>query len=350
MKIGVMPETLIERIVLATGRVPTPILDTMMTMMLARTIMVATKLGVFEALAPGSLTAGEVAGRCGTDQGATKKLLNALVGADYLVADGERYALAPVARKWLLKESPQSLYDHMLFRFMEWDMVEHYEDFVRNGKPLDLHKTISSDEEWGLYQRGMRSLAAPSASEVAQRTPVPKGARDMLDIGGSHGYHSVVLCRRHPHLRAVILDLPEAVKHAAPILAKEDMGERVMHRTGNALTDDLGTEAWDIVFIAYLVHHFDDATNRELARRVAHSLRPDGVFAIQEVVRPQSPKDAGQPGALLDLYFALTSEAGSWSYEEMADWQREAGLVPQKPIRFRSVPGTGQQVAVKPAG
>jgi len=66
----------------------------------------------------------------------------------------------------------------------------------------------------------MRALASGSASEVARRTPVPKGARDMLDIGGSHGYYSVALCRRHPGLRAVILDLSEAVKHAEPILAR----------------------------------------------------------------------------------------------------------------------------------
>jgi hypothetical protein len=65
--------------------------------------------------------------------------------------------------------------------------------------------------------------------------------------------------------------------------------------------------------------------------------------------RPRSPEEAGQLGALLDLYFAVTSKAGTWSVEEMADWQREADLVPQEPIRFRSIPGSGQQVAVKPA-
>jgi predicted O-methyltransferase YrrM len=176
---------------------------------------------------------------------------------------------------------------------------------------------------------------------------VPAGARDLLDIGGSHGYNAVVLCRRHAGLRAVIFDLPAAVEQAAPILAKEGMGDRVVHRAGDALADDLGAESWDVVFVAQLVHHFDAATNRELARRVARALRPGGVFVIQEAVRPSSPKQAGQAGTLLDLYFALTSQAGTWSYDEMADWQRQAGLEPRKPIRFRTVPGVGQQVAVK---
>ncbi len=347
MKIGTIAENEIEQNMLDEGLLPTPLLDTQMAYTLARTVMVGTKLGVFEALAQGALTSSKVAASCKTHPSATKKLLNALVGAGYLSANGERYELAPVARRWLLKKSPQSLHDKMLFQLMEWDWVEHYEDFVRSGKPLTVHETMS-DEEWGIYQRGMRSLAGTWVSEVAQVTPVPKGARDMLDIGGSHGYYSVALCRRHPELRAVVLDLPEAVEQAAPILAEEGMGDRVVHRAGNVLSDDLGTEAWDLVLIALLVHHFDDATNRELARRVARALRPGGVFVIQDVFRPRSPEEAGQLGALLDLYFAVTSKAGSWSVEEMADWQREADLVPQEPIRFLSAPGSGQQVAVKP--
>jgi SAM-dependent methyltransferase len=347
MKVGVIPENPIERLVLRLGRVPTPMFDTMIAVLLARTIIVATKLGVFEALASGPLTAQEVAAQVRADPRATAKLLNALVAARYAaVADG-RYTLAPVAAKWLLRNSPQSLYDNMLFRFVEWEAIGHCEEYVRTGKPIDVHRSISGDEQWGLYQRGMRSLAGPSAAEVAHRTPVRSGARDLLDIGGSHGYHSVVLCRRHPGLRAVVLDLPEAVKQAAPILAQEGMGDRVTHRIGNALTDDLGAGAWDVVFVAYLVHHFDDATNREFARRVARALRPGGAFVIQELVRPDAHSAADQQGALLDLYFALTSESGTWSYDEMAAWQRAAGLEPQKPIRFRSVPGSGQQVAIK---
>ena len=348
MKVGVIPENPLERVVLALGLVPAPLFETMSTMLLARTVIVATKLGIFEALAAGPLSGREVATRCNTHAVPTTKLLNALVGSGYLRLDNDQYSLAPVARKWVLESSPDSLRDNLLFRFMEWDLVEHYEDFIRTGVPLDVHSTVTSKEEWNLYQRGMRSLAALTASEVARRTPVPANARDMLDIGGSHGYNSVVLCRRHPALRAVILDLPAAVEQAAPILAKEGMGARVVHRAGNALTDDLGTETWDVIFIAQLLHHFDDATNRELARRVARALRPGGVFVVQELIRPTSPKQAGQTGTLLDLYFALTSQSGTWSYDEIADWQRQAGLEPQRPIRFQTVPGMGQQVAAKP--
>ena len=67
---------------------------------------------------------------------------------------------------------------------------------------------------------------------------------------------------------------------------------------------------------------------------------------IQELYRPAHPDEAGQIGALLDLYFALTSESGTWSFEEMADWQREAGpqaaeadQVPDRPGEWPAVGG-----------
>lgn len=347
MKLGPVAQTLLEKIAKAFGLLPEPLLDTHIAMLLARTIMEGSRLGVYEALAAGPLTANEVAARCGAHPPAMGKLLNALAGCGYLTCHRGRFGLAPMARKWLLPDADQPLHGKMLFQFLEWEYVEHIGDFVRTGRPVDIHSTMTA-EEWGTYQRGMRSAASTWAPEVGRRTPVPKGAKDMLDVGGSHGLLSAAICRRHPGLRSVILDLPEAVEHAAPILAGEGMGDRITHRAGDVLEDDLGVEAWDVVLMANLVHHFDDATNRRLAKKIARALRPGGVFVIQELYRPHTPDESGQVGALLDLYFALTSESGTWSFEEMAGWQREAGLKPRKPVKFRTVPGNGQQSAVKP--
>ena len=136
------------------------------------------------------------------------------------------------------------------------------------------------------------------------------------------------MCRKYPALGAVVLDLPAAVRHAAPILAKENMGSRVVHRAGNALEDDLGENQWDLVYVSQLLHHFDEPTNRTFIHRIARSLKPRGILAIVELVRPSSPGESGQVGALLDLYFALTSQSGTWSVEEIAGWQRDAGLSP----------------------
>jgi chemotaxis methyl-accepting protein methylase len=48
------------------------------------------------------------------------------------------------------------------------------------------------------------------------------------------------------------------------------------------LTDDIGSDAYDLVFLAALVHHFDEETNGELMRRIARTLRPGGIVAVWE--------------------------------------------------------------------
>jgi 2-polyprenyl-3-methyl-5-hydroxy-6-metoxy-1,4-benzoquinol methylase len=347
MRLDTVPESLFERIALRAGVVPTPLGDTIVAMTLARTIMVSTKLGIFEALAKQECTAREVATRCGLDQHATEVLLFALAGTGYVRSKAMRYTLAPVARKWLLRSSPQSLYDYMLFNFLNWTWDERFEDFIRTGKPTQIHQEMSTDE-WQVYQRGMRSLASFSAFEVARRMPLPRGALHMLDIGGSHGYYSVMLCRLHPGLCSVVFDLPEAVVHAAKILAQEGMGERIVHRAGNALTDELGNEEYDLIFIGSLLHHFDEKANRDLVKRSAQALRPGGYLVIEEFQRFQTSKEVGELGALSNLYFAATSEAGTWSMKEIAAWQREVGLLPRKPIRLLTAPGAELQAAIKP--
>jgi 2-polyprenyl-3-methyl-5-hydroxy-6-metoxy-1,4-benzoquinol methylase len=346
MRFGLKPENPIESVLARLNVVPQPLVETQMAFTLARIIMVGTKLGIFEALTNGAATAATVAGRCGVDAAATEKLLFALAGAGYVRGVRDRYTLTPMARKWLLRDSPASLVDKLLFQFDEWQWMERAEDYVRTGRPLEIHKVMAG-ERWGVYQRGMRALAGTAAAETVRRLPVPHGATQMLDIGGSHGYYSVALCRRHKNLRSVVLDLPQAIDYAAPLLASEGMGDRVVHQRGNALTEDFGHEAYDVVFTAQLVHHLSQEENRDLAVRVARALRPGGVYAILEEFRPRTAKDSGQLGALLEFYFALTSESGTWACEEMAAWQRDAGLQPRRPIHFRTIPGLGIQAATK---
>ena len=348
MKLGMVPENLVERLALLSGMLPPGIFECWFGIMLARTVMAATKLDVFESLAAGPLNVAEVANRCGTHPRATEKLLNALVGVGCLKFRGKRYGLRRSARSWLLKDGKNSFRDQNLLHYLEWRWWEHCEEFVRTGEPLRVHQTMS-DEEWGIYQRGMRSGIEMPAHWVARHLPLSRTVRQMLDIGGSHGYFSVAICRKYPRLQATVLDRPEAIKHAAPLLAEEGMGDRIVHRAGDALTDELGTEVYDLVFMAALVHHFDDDTNRQLMQRVSRALRPGGIAAIWEPVRQNPSGKIRQIGGLLDLFFGFFSEAGTWSAAEVADWFQAAGLEAQRPRHPRMMPDLALYVGRKSA-
>ena len=80
MKIGLIPENIFECLALATGMVPMPLVESWITFMLARTIMVATKLGIFEAIAATSLLTAESNMSLNIDRDYLIKTLADLIG------------------------------------------------------------------------------------------------------------------------------------------------------------------------------------------------------------------------------------------------------------------------------
>jgi len=342
MRFGARAETPAEWLALEFNLGPKPLADTQLAFQYSRIIIAAARARLFEALRDGSRTAEEIAVSCGTDPQATAKVLDALLAHDYLGFRRGRYELTRMSRKWLLADSPYTMVHMLDFLDIVWRWTEGFDAWVRDGAPRDLHRSLSPDE-WRRYQWGMRDIATAPAKELAWRLQLPKNAETLLDIGGSHGFYSVALCRRHPALRATILDLPDAIPTAAEILARENMGPRVQHAPGNALAHGLGEDVYDAVLLANLVHHFTDEQNRELARKIARALKPGGVFMIMDAIRVGSPEEARKPSgraaAVLDVFFALTSNSGTWSVDQMQSWQRSAGLRTRRPMWLRTLPG-----------
>src|SRR5215204_4858582 len=99
MKIGAIPENLLERLALVFRLVPTPVIDTFHAVIVARAIMVATKLDVFDALASHPLSATDLAAQLGLDAGALEKLLNVLVAIGYVQDGPDGFAPTRLARK-----------------------------------------------------------------------------------------------------------------------------------------------------------------------------------------------------------------------------------------------------------
>lgn len=308
--------------------------------------MTAAELGIYEALGRHPETSDEVARTCHTHPHGTKQLLNCLVGIGYLAYEDDQYSIKPRFQKWLLKESESNLIGKLRFQLMEWNWMTHLEEFVRTGKTLDIHSTITP-KEWELYQEGMRDLSVNTAKEVAGKIPMPRGATTMLDIGGSHGLYSIELCKMHPGLASTILELPGALDSASRIAKRYDPSGMVEYVSGDALVDDLGVDRYDVVMINNVVHHFTAEQNKALAGRVARALKPAGIYSVGEFTRAESPGEGGIIASTSGLYFSLTSASDSWSESEISSWQRQAGLTPLRPVATMSIPGWRMIVATK---
>lgn len=338
MKYKIQPEGLLERMALLLNLAPTPLVDTQVAFNAAMAIMVGADAGVYEALGKNERTAEQIVAETKTDSIATKNLLDCLVGIGYLRWNNGNYSLRPKYYKWLLKEYSSNLIGKLRFQLIEWKWMGMLDEYVRSGKPMNFHSNMNAFE-WERYQDGMRDLSVNTAKELADKIKLPASANRMLDIGGSHGLYSTELCKKYPSLTSTILELPGAIDRAKTISAKENLSDRVKYKAGNALTDDLGEQQYDLVMINNVVHHFTAEENFALANKVARALKPGGMYAIGEFIRQEKPGEGGVVGSTAGLYFSLTSSSGTWSDKEMRSWQTEAGLRPEKAIGLLTLPG-----------
>ena len=338
MKLKLAPENPMEWMALKMNLAPVPLVETQIYFTIARAIMAAAELGIYESIGKSWKSGEDVAKDCRTNPAATTHLLNTLVGIGYVKYSDGKYKLAPRLTKWLLKESDSNMIGKLRFQLLEWDWVGKMEEYVRTGKPLELHGSINS-QEWEHYQEGMRDLSVNAAKEFANKVPVPAGATQLLDIGGSHGLYSIALCKKYPALNSTVLELEGAIESASSIAKRYDTTGRVHYKAGNALVDDLGHEVYDVVMINNVVHHFTEEQNIALAAKIYRALKPGGIYAVGEIIRIDKPGAGGVIATATSIYFSMTSQSGNWSESEISSWQTKAGFQKHKTLSAMSLPG-----------
>jgi hypothetical protein len=337
MNYGVIPTSLAERLALAAGAVPLPLIDLSFGVLKARVIMAGVRLGVFEALAATSHTHESLAATLKVDASCLELLLRTLVFAGYLQLDAQRYTLSSLAKKTMIAGSPRELTGFALWHYTQWEFIEHLETLIQTGQGVDFHGTMTDPAAWGHYQQAMLEVARFDAPVLAKHVPVRKGATRLLDLAGSHGLMGATIARKHQGLRSTVIDLPPALDHARRLAAREGHADIVDHRPGNLLTDQLGT-GWDVVLLSNILHHFVAADVQRIVQRAFDALGPDGTVAIWELERP-APGKRPSEGDGVALFFRLTSSAAAYSGEEYAAWLQHAGFSHVRILRPTLRPG-----------
>jgi SAM-dependent methyltransferase len=247
------------------------------------------------------------------------------------------YNLTKLSRKWCLKNSRDSLYYQQIFNKVCWQWMSYLPTYVRTGIGLRFHRKLNA-HEWGLYQKGMANIALPLAKSLVGSTPKLKCPERMLDIGGSHGFYSAEYCKKYPGLKADILDLPQAVDEAELLLRRYYAGTQIEYRKGDALTYNFGQDQYDLVLMSNLMHHFSAKQSLTVSKKVYNALKPRGYFVIQEFAG-EGAKRGELVGAVLDLFFGLSSSGRGWTTEELVNLHHTAGFLRVTTKKSIFIPG-----------
>jgi ubiquinone/menaquinone biosynthesis C-methylase UbiE len=337
MRLDVVPDNILERLVLLMGIVPTPVVQVSWGMASASTIIAGSRLGLFDALDGEELDAEQLASKLGTHPLATETLLNALCGFGCVDRSDGRYRNSAPAAKWLVRSSKDSLHDAVLLLGLIQDGFHDLENVVRTGKILDWHHGGHGAEVWEPYLRGLGKLAKLPAGEVARRVKLGPEARRLLDVGGGHGQWSTAFCRRHPELEATVLDLPPAVPVGEAIVAEAGMAGRVRYRAGDLRTAEWG-EGWDCVLIFNVIHNLSPEECQAAVERAKGALKPGGRLVILEAEHRHVRDRINQAAAFAEIMCFMTSGTRAYPEAQMRAWVEAAGFAGIKTWRPRFGP------------
>src|SRR5258706_16132489 len=95
-----IPNFLERQIFFTLNQGPAPMLD-IFGAVAFRTVLAAVRLGVFDALSGGPLSAPQVASKIKVAQRGVVILLDTLIGLGYVTQNGDQYANSSMTAKWL---------------------------------------------------------------------------------------------------------------------------------------------------------------------------------------------------------------------------------------------------------
>ena len=337
MRHKLVPESLAEALALWTGQVPLPVVDTILPMVKARSLMAAERLGVFEALREEALPPAVLAGRLRLDDDSLRLLLRVLAASGYLRERRGLYRLSSLARRTLIRGSSLDCSAFLRFNYAQWKFLDRLEDLLQTGRGLDVHESMHGVQDWENYQRAMLEIARSHAPILARHVPVRPGAKLLLDLAGSHGLLGAAICRRHPPLRSRVLELSAALEPARRLAAEEGIDGLVEHAHVDLRKDDLGSGA-DVILLANILHHFSPDANMALLRRAREALAPGGTLAIWEIERRPDGTRSELGRDASSLFFRLTSTSRCFSVADFQEWLAAVGLAPARAFRSPLAP------------
>ncbi|HZE21524.1 MAG TPA: methyltransferase, partial [Desulfobaccales bacterium] len=158
------------------------------------------------------------------------------------------------------------------------------------------------------------------------------GVRRLLDLGGGPATYAITFAQAHPGLRATVFDLPLPIEIAKENITKNGLTDRVDTLTGNFLQDDIG-RGYDFIWVSQILHSHTDEQCKFIIGKAAAALNPGGTLAIQDFYL--NPDGASPPGAAMFgvHMLAVTPRGRAYTYGEVAEWMKEAGLAAPEHIR-----------------
>jgi ubiquinone/menaquinone biosynthesis C-methylase UbiE len=299
----------------------------------ATALYTGLELDLFTIIAEGNHTLDSITSAVVGDQRGLRILLDALCSLKLLRKCKGEYFLMTTSEHFLVRGRPAYYGDWCLHTQLAFDTRSRLADGMRTGRAVGIDASKpDSDNLWKCdTSRALYTwpLEAKLARQIWRKLGINhriKTPLQILDVACGTAVNSLVLAQADSNIRITALDFPRVLEATRLIAKAMGVEEQVDFYPGDAITSDLGTDHFDIVFLGKILYYFDVENALDILRRVHSALKNDGMVVISTYIGDdRSCKDQMAMMASLQLYiFAPYSHV--YNFSEYRNLLKQSGF------------------------
>ncbi|MEP6786994.1 MAG: methyltransferase [Acidobacteriota bacterium] len=321
----------------ASALTPERIMEVGMAFWPAKVLLSAVELGLFTKLGGGSMTSSEIQDALKLHPRANPDFVDTLVALHFLDRDGDgpdaKYRNTPETGAFLDRNSPQfvggflEMANARLYPF--WgDLTEA----LKTGKPQNetkhggagvFEELYREPERLEQFMDAMAGISTGNFMALADKFDFSP-YQTLCDVGGAAATLSIIVARRHPHLKITSADLPQATEIAAKKLAAAGLSDRVSTTNIDFFKDDLPKA--DVITMGMILHDWNLENKMMLIRKAYDALPEGGAFIVVEGLIDDARRENAF-GLMMSLNMLIEfGEAFDYSGADFDGWCREVGF------------------------
>lgn len=316
---------------------PARIMEVGMAFWPAKVLLSAVELGLFTTLNSRAMTGSELQAALQLHPRANPDFFDSLVAPRFLQRDGEgpqaRYRNSEETALFLDRSQPQyiggilEMANARLYRFWA-DLTEA----LRTGQPQNEIKSTGNSMFAELYSKperleqfmdAMSGISAGNFAAFADKFDFSR-YQTLCDVGGATGQLSMIVARRHPHLRCISADLPPATQIAERKIAAAGLGDRVRAQALDFFAEPLPKA--DVITMGLILHDWNLERKLHLIRAAYEALPKGGAFVVIENLIDDARRENAF-GLMMSLNMLIEfGDAFDYTGADFAGWCRDVGF------------------------
>jgi hypothetical protein len=303
----------------------------------SKVLLTAVELEVFTVLSGTRMTGGQLGSKLGLHPRGIWDFFDTLVALGFLNRDGNGpealYSNSEETAQYLDKNRPTyiggilEMCNDRLYRF--WNDLG---SALKTGLPQNEVKHSEKPIFETLYQElprleqfmgAMTGLSRGNFMALAERFDFSK-YKTLCDVGGATGLLSILVARKHPHMRCTSFDLPAVEPIARKAIEREGLSDRVDAVSGSFLEDPLPKA--DVITMGMILHDWNLEKKQHLIKLAYQALPENGAFiAVENLIDDERRQNAF--GLMMSLNMLIEfGDAFDFTGADFWGWCKEIGF------------------------